>query len=278
MPANSIMPLVHLFNPSLAEPGSPPSPFTFLRPLGDTEPWMEYEEVVARAAEAEDEARKREKAKERKRRERERLAAVAMSKKSRVKAKTSARGEESSESEDPLAFDEDDEEMQEESDGFELDETKTIVVPTAAEGILIPESPDLLLGTGATLVPPTRETWHRIGHVDRPSSESNPSNDDDPPLAKRARNPGRKTRPAVVKQLPPTKTEVRPLRKEGENPSLAPWALGVRDWKTHKKRSKLAMEILAQEMIVQAIAVQPRGAKFIVGVGDFRSIFVWKMK
>lgn len=71
------------------------------------------------------------------------------------------------------------------------------------------------------------------------------------------------------------------VEERKKNPSLLPWSLLAKEfsavWKATKDvQFKNAFRDRAP--IVAHVAISPRGAKWIVGVGEAESIFVWRMR
>jgi len=63
-----------------------------------------------------------------------------------------------------------------------------------------------------------------------------------------------------------------------DNPSLAPWVLQVKDWKSIERMSQPAKTMKTSKSLIWATAMSPRGAKWIVGVGEVESVFVFRQK
>lgn len=77
---------------------------------------------------------------------------------------------------------------------------------------------------------------------------------------------------------PPSKSKAKQGSTKPKNPTLAPWLLNVRDWKNIKKASQVAKSNVLEKSVVQAVAISPRGAKWIVAVGDAETIFVFRQQ
>ena len=67
-------------------------------------------------------------------------------------------------------------------------------------------------------------------------------------------------------------------REQLKNPSTAPWIISVRDWKNTKKMSVVAQRTFLDKHFFQGCAISPRGAKWIVAIGDCEAVFVFKQK
>ena len=65
--------------------------------------------------------------------------------------------------------------------------------------------------------------------------------------------------------------------KGKRNPSLTPWSLVAKDWPAVVKRVKPQSEHTFKEngTMISKCAISPRGAKWIVGVGDGETVFVY---
>jgi len=71
--------------------------------------------------------------------------------------------------------------------------------------------------------------------------------------------------------------EVAKMEKYG-NKSMMPWILAAKDWPTVKKMSPAFKWVSVEKSVIQAVAISPRGAKWIVGVGDLGGVFVFRQK
>lgn len=287
MPANSTRPVVHLFNPSLAEPYGPPDIFTKLRPLDDTEPWKEYDELVAEA-EAAIAAQARDKALRLKEKTIERENARKRARTSQKSARFREMSEEAqAEAElESLDF----EETEVESDGYEVIEEKRVIRETRDPQILVPESledePAISSSKASNLV--THAARITIANPASPIHEQTTGPVRRSQVSRRrqsrkdtARERERGAASSDLGPSPSAPVDAQTKKSDSaalEYPSLAPWVLKIGNWRTFEKTSKVASKLRGEEMLVQGLAIQPRGARFIVGVGDFQSIFVWKLK
>ena len=60
--------------------------------------------------------------------------------------------------------------------------------------------------------------------------------------------------------------------------TLFHWSLHARDWKGATRMSTIAQRMPLERSVSQACTISPRGAKWIVGVGDCQSILVYRVK
>ena len=88
----------------------------------------------------------------------------------------------------------------------------------------------------------------------------------------------------LPEETPPKKprksdAEVPPKKKY---PPLLPWSLSVRDfgtfWRNVRKEVEYVNNFRDRPPIIAKVAISPRGAKWIVGVGEGESVYVWRMR
>jgi len=94
---------------------------------------------------------------------------------------------------------------------------------------------------------------------------------------------------ASVMMAKPTSTETPPRRKgkEGKddallsryiNKSMMPWIVNAKEWPAVRKMSPAFKWVNVEKSIIGAVAISPRGGKWMIGVGDIGSVFVFRLK
>lgn len=63
-----------------------------------------------------------------------------------------------------------------------------------------------------------------------------------------------------------------------KNKSMMPWIVNAKDWPSVRKMSPAFKYVHVEKSVIQAVAISPRGGKWMIGVGDIGSVFVFRQK
>ena len=59
---------------------------------------------------------------------------------------------------------------------------------------------------------------------------------------------------------------------------MMPWIVNAKDWPAVRKMSPAFKWVNVEKSIIGAVAISPRGGKWMIGVGDIGSVFVFRLK